>query len=472
MSLPTPIEISRKIFSVVRERVPELNLTVPEYPQFSDLPDIVPPSAPEVLNSYYRAVFRHLIEDKIEEFVANVEKVILYLQSRYKADVIQFRKAYADKIKNLNTFFANLGHTSVSGVYQRRLYDIHIGEITDYAKLYEKFIDECKSIFSKYLSDVSDAVISANELYLKIYSADFETSYKMYRQFIENVVVEYNKYVDAYKLFLAKKEVYRAVFSELIDIERRKIERLRLVIKEQELGEEQKEAINRYLQVYSKYLIELEKFGLLSFEQYEIELRRYENELRRFNTSVRYIGALSELVETSVRKFGATLDLAKAEMALKDAKIDVTQQKISAKSAELDAKEAEVRAILSEVEAKLAQYEVDIERSRLDVARYLANVERALLDYKASLASIAETMLNYEKNLPNLLGIELSTRESYLQTSIDTFVNTSKFSYTVEELTKALMDATRIAASVVREYNRTVAIACSNVTAEIIREYR
>lgn len=469
MASPTPLTIQKKPFSPVSYTVPELELTVPSYPSLPNAPEIEAPQASGVLANYYTALVKSIITEKLTNFGSFIDRITDYLQKKYIRQQIEVSRTYAQKIRETNSLFGKNGNSLPSGSYHKALQEVLYAELKENENLYLKKLEEANDLISKNISSIFETAIQANELYLDIFENDFKITYEAFTQIFENLVTKYNEYLYAYKLFLQGKELYRETYQEIINIERRKIEELTWQVSQRELTEESKEAINRYLIVYSKYLETIQQLAYANYDQYEIEIEKFKANLQKFKSEIQYIEAISNLITSNVQIYRTKLGVAEAQQRIKDIKLDVVNSTIQSTQAQLRAKEAELQAQIAERRASLAQYEADIANLEAEVKEFIASVQTIIVNYKKQIVPIIQQLTSYELNLANLLETELSIRNEYLSKARDAIWSNEMIVIPSEDIIKVRIALTPHIVDMCKSINRAYVMSCSNLTAEIIR---
>jgi len=471
MSEPTPFRKEFKDIDIFTYDIEELSFIEPEAYTYAPPPDIPSPQANELLTEYYTLAFKSILSDSLDEFYRLFNNLTSYACNKYQFLRNEIVRRNASDFKKLNSSFGLLGHKLPSGVYQKAINDFYLKSLRDETELYTRYMEEHRDVIVRTLSSFIDRVYTANNLYRDIFERDFRITYETYELIMRNAVNSYNVALLRYRFLLQLQDYYNDVYRELVNIERRKFERIRALITEKELEERQKQALNNYYASYSEYLMELERFGYLAFEEYRILLRKYENELRKFRAEIERVNSLSELIRTRVRTYLSSLETVEAQQAVKDIKLDTVMSKIRSERARLSAKESEIRAEIADLRAKLEQWEAEIERYEGDLRKYGVDVDKIVAEYRKEIYDKILSLREQEMQIVDYWEQEFKTRDTYLDLRNQTiFYNERLGEETYNKVRKAL-EAMRIGSNSVREYNRTMAISYSSVSASIIRSF-
>jgi len=471
MNKPTPLEKKFEKFDISTYDVSDLSFIEPDFITYAQPSNISIPQADEILTSYYTLTFKSVLSNSLDKFYDLFDKLTSYAYSKYQFLRNEFLRKTSNNFRKINSSFGLLGHFSPSGIYQKNLNDFYLNSLKDEIDLYSRYMEEHQTTVIKTLASFINEVYSANSLYRDVFERDFRVTYETYMLIMENAINEYNNALIRYRFMIELQNFYNSVYKELIEIERRKFERIKAVIAKRELEEKQKEIINDYYASYSKYLMELEKYNYLVFEEYKILLKRYENELRKFRTEIEQVNSISDLIKTRVQAYLSSLDAVEAKQAVKDIKLNVVLSKIKSENAKLEAKDSEIRANISSLRALLGQYEAEITRYESDLKKYNVDVERIISEYKKDIYDKILSLKEQEQQLVSYWENELKARDTYLDLKNQVIFYNEKVGREAYDKVRRAFDALRMATDVIRDYNRTMAIAYSSVTASIIRSF-
>lgn len=472
MRKPTPVAIDFRKLDIYQYDLSELEQIKPEYFKFSLPVDLKDPYVDETLTKYYTVVFKGILSEKIEEIDSRIKDIISYINGKYKFLRLKIMRKYADEIKRLNAVFGIANHYGMSGEYQKKLQELHIAEYEEEREIYMKMLEEYNGTLERYMGNFIDTVAEANQLYRDIFERDFRITLGTYRQIFENAILKYNDEIIRYRALLEVGEVYREIFRELVEIERRKFEAIELILRRKELTEEQKIAINEYISAYQRYLVEFERLLYLEYEEFELIVRRYEAELRKFRTRIEQVNSLVEFINNNIAMYRSLLDIEESKLRINDARLDATMATIRAYREKIEAKEQEIRAKISEARAQVEEYEAQIVRYEGEIRKYSTEVESVITEYEKQMYEVIMKLEEEEKKIVDYLKTELEVRENYLKALIDVVFENRKIGIIDNYLSRIVGEKLQVAKNIVMDYNRTMAMAYSSITAQIVREMR